>query len=48
MGTGCSQQLYATGEPGKVQGRDREGTVEDLWVLFFPLPHGGLFGENSF
>ena len=25
---GCPQQQYATGEQGKVQGRDREGTVE--------------------
>ena len=25
---GCPQQLYAKGEPGKVQGRDRVGIVE--------------------
>ena len=25
---GCPQQRYATGEPGKVQGRDRVGIVE--------------------
>ena len=33
--TGCPQQWYATGEPGKIQGRDRVGIVEGsvLWVL---------------
>ena len=25
---GCPQQRYATGEPGKVQGRDRVGIIE--------------------
>ena len=25
---GCAQERYATGEPGKVQGRDRVGIVE--------------------
>ena len=25
---GCPEQMYATGEPGKVQGRDRVGIVE--------------------
>ena len=25
---GCPQQRYATAEPGKVQGRDRVGSVE--------------------
>ena len=39
---GCPQQRYATGEPGKVQGRDRVGIIEEMWVLLSPLPHGGV------
>ena len=38
---GCPQQRYATGEPGKVQGRDRVEIVEEFWVLLSPLPSGG-------
>ena len=37
---GCPQQRYTTGEPGKVQGRDRVGILEG--------PVGSVFGENSF
>ena len=41
--TGCPKQQYATGEPGKVQGRDH--------VYKGPVgigPAGSVFGENSF
>ena len=39
------QQRYATGEPGKVQGRDRVGIVERSRVKG---PLGSVFGENLF
>ena len=43
------QQQYATGEPGKFQGQDRLGIVEELWVLLSPLPHGVRYsGKISF
>ena len=42
---GCPQQRYATGEPGKVQGRDRVGIVERSRVKG---PLGSVFGENLF
>ena len=42
---GGPEQLYATGEPGKVQGRDRVGIVERSRVKG---PLGSVFGENLF
>ena len=42
----CPQQWYATGEPGKVQGRDRVGLCRTvLWVL---VPRCQYSGDNSF
>ena len=45
---GAPQQRYATEEPGKVQGRDRVGTVKELWVLLFPLPNRVYSGKIRF
>ena len=42
---GAPQQRLATGEPGKVQGRDREG-IEEGSCGYRPV--GSIFGENSF
>ena len=41
----CPQQRYATGEPGKVQGRDRVGIVEGSWGTG---PAGSVFGGTHF
>ena len=41
----CPQQRYATGEPGKSQGRDRVGIVEGSCGTG---PAGSVFGGNAF